>query len=119
MPLPQVDDARGAEAGVVGRTVAVTSVIAVASGDGPLYAGGMSTASSPHELELVVAEDGSIAAEQIASLGVRPGTHLRVIIEQADQVHGSIAGRLTSWPNVTWEDFERASELAQADLRRS
>jgi hypothetical protein len=78
----------------------------------------MSTADSPQELELVVADDGSIPAEQIASLGVRPGAHLRVIIEQAGQVHGSIAGRLTSWPDVTWEDFERASELAQADLSR-
>jgi len=50
---------------------------------------------------------------------VRPGAHLRVIVEQAGQVHGSIAGRLTSWPDVTWEDFERASVLAQADLSRS
>ena len=29
--------------------------------------------------ELVVAEDGSIPAEQLARLGVRPGAHLRVV----------------------------------------
>jgi hypothetical protein len=96
----------------------------LASDDGRSTVCVMSTASSPHELELVVADyddddDGSIPAEQIASLGVHPGAHLRVIIEQAGRVHGSIAGRLTSWPDVTWEDFERASDLARADLRRS
>ena len=79
----------------------------------------VSTASNPHELELVVADDGSIPAEQIAGLGVRPGAHLRVIVEPAGLAHGTIAGQLTSWPDVTWEDFERASELAQADLSRS
>jgi hypothetical protein len=79
----------------------------------------MSTASSPQDLELVVADDGSIPAEQIARLGVRPGTHLRVIAEQPPHMQGSIAGQLTSWPEVTWEDFARASELAQADLHRS
>lgn len=56
----------------------------------------VSTASNPYELELVVADDGSIPAEQIASLGVRPGAHLRVIVEPAGLVRGTIAGRLTS-----------------------
>jgi hypothetical protein len=91
----------------------------LASDDGPLYPVVMSTAGSPHELELVVADDGSIPAEQVANLGVRPGTHLRVIVEPAGQVQGSIAGWLTNWTDVTWEDFERATELAQADLSRS
>ncbi len=33
-------------------------------------------------VELVVADDGSIPATQLASLGVRPGTHLRVVAGQ-------------------------------------
>jgi hypothetical protein len=29
---------------------------------------------------------------------------------------GSFAGSLPNLPDITWEDFERASELAQRDL---
>jgi hypothetical protein len=80
----------------------------------------MSTATTGQaEHELVVADDGSIPAEQITRLGVGPGTHLRVVSEQPSPAPGSIAGRLTSWPEMTWEDFEHASELARADLERS
>lgn len=79
----------------------------------------MSALNSSHEFDLVVADDGSIPAEQVAALGVRPGTHLRVIPEPSDPVQGGIGGRLTSWPELTWEDFEQASELAQADLSHS
>jgi hypothetical protein len=79
----------------------------------------MSAANGADEFDLVVAEDGSIPAEQVAALGVPPGTHLRVVRTTANRAHVSIAGRLTSWPEVTWEDFERASELAKADLFRS
>jgi hypothetical protein len=79
----------------------------------------MSMASGPDSHELVVADDGSIPAEQIERLGMRPGTHLRVVVEQPPAPEGSIAGRLTSWPDVSWEDFERASQLAQADLGHS
>lgn len=79
----------------------------------------MSMASGPEGHELVVADDGSIPAEQITRLGMRPGTHLRVVAEQPPEAEGSIAGRPASWPDVSWEDFERASQLAQADLDRS
>jgi hypothetical protein len=41
----------------------------------------MSTADVPEEYELVVAEDGSIPAEQVARLGLGPGAHLRVVPE--------------------------------------
>lgn len=76
-------------------------------------------ASGPKGHELVVADDGSIPAEQITRLGMWPGMHLRVVAEQPPDTKGSISGRLTSWPDLTWEDFERASQLAQADLHRS
>lgn len=79
----------------------------------------MSMVGGPEGHELVVADDGSIPAEQISRLGVRPGTHLRVVSEQPSDEVGSIAGRLAAWPEVTWEDFQRASRLAQADLGRS
>jgi hypothetical protein len=81
-----------------------------------VYAVAMSIASGPAGHQLVVADDGSIPAEQIARLGMRPGTHLPVVVEEPPAVEGSIAGRLTSWPDVSWEDFTRASRLAQADL---
>lgn len=70
--------------------------------------------------ELVVAEDGSIPAEQLARLGVRPGAHLRVVeasqpVEQPDSVRGS----LPDLPDLDWDAFERASELARRDLAPS
>lgn len=76
----------------------------------------MSMAGGSGGHELVVADDGSIPAEQIARLGVGPGTHLRVVADEPPAAQGSIAGRLTSWPDVSWEDFERASQLARSDL---
>lgn len=78
----------------------------------------MSVASGAGGHELVVADDGSIPAEQLTRLGMRPGTHLRVVAEQPPEAESSVAGRLTSWPKVSWEDFERASQLAQADLHQ-
>jgi hypothetical protein len=66
--------------------------------------------------ELVVAADGSIPAEQLARLGVGPGAHLRVVETPATESTGSIAGSLSHLADVSWEDFQRASELAQQDL---
>jgi hypothetical protein len=40
----------------------------------------MSTADAEGH-ELVVADDGSIPADQVARLGLRPGSHLRVVVE--------------------------------------
>jgi hypothetical protein len=48
-----------------------------------------------------------------------PGTQLRVVAQQPSEVNGSIAGLLTSWPDLTWEECERASHLAQTDLDRA
>ncbi len=66
--------------------------------------------------ELVVAPDGSIPAEQLKRLGVRPGAHLRVVETPAARSGGSFAGSLPDFPELTWEDFERASKLAREDL---
>ena len=68
------------------------------------------------DYELVVAPDGSIPAAQLKRLGVGPGTHLRVVQTPASRLGGSFAGSLPHLADVTWEDFERASQLAQQDL---
>jgi hypothetical protein len=67
------------------------------------------------EKELVVADYGSIPAEQLARLGLRPGAHLRVA-EAAAGEPGELEGLLPDLPDLDWEDFERGSELAQRDL---
>ena len=71
----------------------------------------------PGTVELVVADDGSIPATQLASLGLRPGTHLRVVAAPASS--GGIEATLADFPDLSWEDFERASQLARSDLNRS
>lgn len=68
-------------------------------------------------VELVVADDGSIPATQLASLGLRPGTHLRVVAAGANS--DGIEAALADFPDLLWEDFERASQLARSDLGRS
>lgn len=67
------------------------------------------------ETELVVAEDGSIPAEQLARLGIHPGAHLRVVATPERQGETRLAGSLPDFPEVDWEDFERASDLARND----
>ena len=66
--------------------------------------------------ELVVAPDGSIPAGQLKRLGVGPGAHLRVVSTPATRAGGSFAGSLPNLPELTWEDFERASRLAREDV---
>lgn len=68
-------------------------------------------------VELVVADDGSIPATQLASLGLRPGTHLRVVAAGANS--DGIEAALADFPDLSWEDFARASQLARSDLGRS
>lgn len=77
----------------------------------------MSATDPNPEKELVVADDGSIPAEQLARLGFRPGAHLRVIETTADEDDpDELEGSLPDFPELTWEDFERGSELARRDL---
>jgi hypothetical protein len=66
--------------------------------------------------ELIVAADGSIPAAQLKRLGVRPGAHLRVVETPVTRTGGSFAGSLPDFPELTWEDFERASKLAREDV---
>ena len=79
----------------------------------------MSTASAPDGHELIVAPDGSIPADQLARLGLAPGAHLRVVAETIKQQSGRFEGSLSELPDISWEDFERGSELARSDLNLS
>jgi PIN domain nuclease of toxin-antitoxin system len=58
----------------------------------------MSSVNAPQSHELIVGPDGSIPADQIARLGLRPGTHLRVVAEPGlgadDPARTSLAGAL-------------------------
>jgi len=57
----------------------------------------MSTADTSGSHELIVGPDGSIPADQIARLGFRAGSHLRVVTEPGDEgyrARGSLAGVL-------------------------
>jgi len=67
--------------------------------------------------DLVVADDGSIPADQIARLGLRPGALLRVIESGpvASEPSG-LAGSLPDFPDLDWAAFEQGSTLARSDL---
>ena len=79
----------------------------------------VSTWGSGQGYEVVVAGDGSIPAERLAALGVRPGSHLRVIVAEPAAVTPSFRGSLKGFPEPSWEDFERASEVARSDFELS
>jgi hypothetical protein len=76
----------------------------------------MGTATGAEGAELVVAEDGSIPADQIARLGLRPGARLRVVQARRADHSRRLAGTLPGVPDLAWEDFERASELTRRDI---
>jgi hypothetical protein len=76
----------------------------------------MSAADGSAAIELVVAEDGSIAARQLEPLGLAPGTHLRVVRSEPGEGASTLAGSLPGFPDLEWEDFERGSELARRDV---
>jgi hypothetical protein len=63
-----------------------------------------------------VADDGSIPADQIARLGLRPGALLRVIESGPVASEPSLAGSLPDFPDLDWAAFERGSTLARSDL---
>lgn len=84
------------------------------------YDGLVSAVDPTGEKELVVADDGSIPAEQLAGLGLQPGAHLRVVeAPRPAEESARLAGSLPDLPDVDWDAFERASELARRDLAGS
>ena len=79
----------------------------------------VSTTGAGQSYEVVVAGDGSIPAERLAALGVRPGSHLQVIVAEPPTAAGSFRGSLKGFPEPSWEEFERASEVARSDFELS
>lgn len=76
----------------------------------------MTTADDAGSSELVVADDGSIPADQLERLGLRPGAHLRVVETAVSTGSESVVGSMVDFPDLDWEDFERGSQLARDDL---
>lgn len=79
----------------------------------------VSTANANQGYEVVVAGDGSIPAERLAALGVRPGSHLRIIVAEPPAAASGFRGSLKGFPEPSWEDFEHASEVARSDFELS
>jgi hypothetical protein len=69
--------------------------------------------------QMIVGPDGSIPADQIARLGLRPGAHLRVVGEPSPERQTRFGGSLPDLPDLSWEGFERGSALARGDMRVS
>jgi hypothetical protein len=69
-------------------------------------------------LEIVVARDGSIPADELAPRGILPGMRLRVFPEKVpektapptpEKPFRSLYGSLPDLPHLTWEEFEGGS----------
>ncbi len=87
---------------------------------GPVVCSGdMSRAGGSESHELVVADDGSIPAEQLRGLRLRPGAHLRVVEAALSQPLRTLAGSLPNLPDLSWEDFEQASAAARRNAATS
>ena len=83
------------------------------------YAGAVNPLSYQSQYELVVADDGTIPAEQLRNFGFLPGAHLRVVEATGEPISDRLAGSLPDLPDLEWEDFERGSELARRDASAS
>lgn len=79
----------------------------------------MSTTPAPEAAEgfhVVVAEDGSLPATELARLGLRPGTHLRLVPEPRRSRRAGMAGALAaSLPVEAVDDWLRALDEAKAE----
>jgi hypothetical protein len=79
----------------------------------------MNTTPAPGAAEgfhVVVAEDGSLPASELARLGLRPGTHLRLVPEPRKSARGRMAGALaTKLPVEAVDDWVRALDEAKAE----
>ncbi len=64
---------------------------------------------------MIVADDGSIPADQVRKLGLEPGTHLRVVEEGPGPEGGPLGASMPGFPDLSWEDFERGGALARED----
>jgi hypothetical protein len=75
--------------------------------------------SEDEGFHVVVAEDGSVRAADLAARGVRPGAHLRVVPEQRPSGgRGSSAGKLAgAVPQEVIDDLIQGLEESKAERR--
>ena len=74
----------------------------------------------PTIVDAVVDGDGNLVvpASQLPE-PLAPGVHVRLrVVSDARGPRRSLYGALPDLPDLTWEDFERASRLAVADAER-
>jgi len=78
-------------------------------------------ATSDDGFDVIVADDGSVPAAELARLGVRPGAHLRLIVSENDtpkQVRHLGPGRLAGTvPPEVIDEFIRALDECKAERR--
>ncbi len=79
----------------------------------------MSSADAAHGYDVTVAGDGSIPADQLTALGVRLGSHLRVIVAEPAAAPLGFRGSLTGYHEPSWDDFERVSEVGRSGFELS
>lgn len=79
----------------------------------------MNTTPAPEATEgfhVVVAEDGSLPASELARLGLRPGTHLRLVPEPRRPSRAGMAGALAAaLPVEAVDDWVRALDAAKTE----
>lgn len=78
----------------------------------------MSSTAEPHNdgFHVVVAEDGSVRAADLASLGLGPGMHLRVVPEQRGGQRRSARGMFAHLVKPgDMDDFEAAMAQSKAE----
>ncbi|MGQ0777216.1 MAG: hypothetical protein ACT4NY_22835 [Pseudonocardiales bacterium] len=79
----------------------------------------MSTTPAHNDSEgshVVVADDGSLPASELARLGLRPGAHLRIVPEQRSGQRKSMLGALAgTLPPEAVDDLIRGLDEAKAE----
>jgi hypothetical protein len=71
---------------------------------------------APEGFHVVVAEDGSLPASELARLGLRPGTRLRLVPEPRKSPRGRMAGAFAAnLPFEAVDDWVRALDEAKAE----
>lgn len=54
--------------------------------------------------------------ELVDELSEAEAAHARIVVETASKPVETLSGSLPHLPDLSWEDFERASERARRDL---
>ena len=80
----------------------------------------MSTPAPQDGLDVVVNADGgvTVSADELAGLGVRPGAHLKLVLQQKSSKRTSLMGALAGTvPTEVIDDFIQALDESKAERR--